>query len=167
MDCGTSATYVPVSGIPVPICGRGATCADEPIADISGAPTSPQCSCTGETYARTGAIDSSLTAYSYDDTPGCLSRVHATALQRIVEGEFVVSLTKTQTSAQSLPLNLTLELSGTDWLNGSDYAWYMPTRRRRPGCCLSSQLGVSPLHQIVPEQPATCRSLWTALRFAT
>ena len=115
--CTAGATLAGIG----PMCGRGATCKDVPVANVSNALSSPTCGCTGESYQPNG--DDSLSAYDYDETHGCLISVRASALERIVRDELVVSLVKNQTVAESQVLNLTLILSGTDWQNGSSYTW--------------------------------------------
>lgn len=117
-----------------PMCGRDATCTDEPIANISTAPTSPRCSCTGDAYTPDwlDAFDSSLAPYLSADTYtsttpyGCLVPIRATVLAYgapIEISKMRISLTKNHISAESQALNLTLTLSGSDWFNGSNCTW--------------------------------------------
>ena len=113
----------------VPMCGRGATCYDVAVSNVTGAATSPTCRCTGGTYtpATFDSFDRSLSPYIYDDYQhGCLARVHASALQLVFERRVDVSLRKTAEYAETRTLNLTLELSGTDWRAGSIYSWSVP-----------------------------------------
>ena len=123
--CST-ATFVNASGTPTPMCGRAATCTDQPIADVATAPTSPRCSCTGEAYDPAWP-NSSLAPYQTSSTDrshdGCLVPVRATTLTHVEVQALAVSLTKNETSAESRPADLTLTLNGTDWNNGSDYTW--------------------------------------------
>jgi hypothetical protein len=123
--CAPGATILQANGKPVAMCGRDATCANTPVSDGFHNLTSPTCSCEGDYYVPGGLapIDATLAPYLYDEVNGCLRPVRSSALTHVVESEVVVSLTKTQAAAESRALNLTFELSGTDWRVGSDYIW--------------------------------------------
>jgi hypothetical protein len=126
-QCAVSGTIQQANGVSVPMCGRGALCSDEAVANIPHALTSPRCTCAGDAYVSGGVdvLESTLSPYLYDDIHGCLFPVRATALAHVAEQELAISLTKGQTSAESRRLNLTLHLVGTDWRNGSSYSWVL------------------------------------------
>ena len=129
----SDATYLEATGTKLSMCSRAATCTDEPIANITDAPTSPSCSCTHASYAAgdLNAVDTRLAPYQPD---GCFTPVVATVFSHIVTAPQVlaVPLAKNATVAASRTLDLTLDYLGTDWLNGSDYTWTVtdphPTR---------------------------------------
>ena len=104
------------------MCGTDAICSNENITDqVPVTHTSPRCSCSGDGYVPAGlnSLDHMLAPYD----GGCLQRVHATRLYRDVERSLIIPLSKDGIAASSRQLNLTLELSGTDWMEGSRYSW--------------------------------------------
>ena len=118
--CGADFTLS--DGQFVSVCGQNAECIDMRVANTDSIQfTSPVCTCSGGTYAQGGLAVLEHELAPYDR--GCLERVSAIRLYREVEGSLAVSLRKNEKVAESRLVNLTLELSGTDWLNGSNYTW--------------------------------------------
>ena len=122
LQCNSSY-FTEASGTVVPMCGPGAKCTDEPVADTLLAVTSPHCQCAESTYLPAGLDAHEHRLAPYNNTLGCLEPVNATALMSTATGNLTLSLAKDYTSAPSQLVNLTLNLSGTDWLDGSEYTW--------------------------------------------
>ena len=143
------------------VCGPNAECTDRVILGSVNW-TNAHCSCPNGSYVEGALSEIDSLVAPYNQSRGCVLPVRATRIQRhFTSNNIVTSLSKNFSHANDLTVNVTLELSGTDWAEGSLYTWAVEEADPVPWIHVSTISGVvtAPMYS-----PGTTTDLTVLLR---